>query len=100
MTGRKKEDTVASASFANVEASGAFEIRCGFRSNLQAKCRSKWAAYVDSWVFLGAPEEKWFMNCGPANLVKTDSLNATSTSVMCDRARISLQPMAATSVLS
>lgn len=53
MTVRKKEDVVAFASFANVEASGAFEIRCGFGSNLQAKCRSEWAAYIDSWVFLG-----------------------------------------------
>ena len=53
MAGRKDEDPVAFAAFANIEASGAFEVRCIFCSNLQTECRSKSVAYVGSWVHTG-----------------------------------------------
>jgi len=53
MASRKDEDSVALTTFADVEASGAFDVRGGFGSDLQTECRSKWSAYICVWVNAG-----------------------------------------------
>ena len=50
MAGRKKEHPIAFAAFAEVKTTGAFELRGGFGSDWDTKCRSKWVSYISKWV--------------------------------------------------
>src|SRR6266511_2617483 len=53
MAGRKEEDSIAPAVFAEIETTSAFEVREGPESNLETESRSEWAAYVGCWVNRG-----------------------------------------------
>jgi hypothetical protein len=50
MAGRKEEDPIAFAAFAEVETTGTFEVRVGIGSDFETECGSEWAAYVDGWI--------------------------------------------------
>ena len=50
MAGRKEEDPIALAPFADIETTSAFEVREGLGSNLETESGSEWAAYVSCWV--------------------------------------------------
>jgi hypothetical protein len=66
MAGRKEEDPVAFAAFADIEAFDTFKMRSGFGSNPQTECGSKSAAYGGSWVTVnGADVVKELRTSGP-----------------------------------
>lgn len=46
MPGRKDEDPLAFAAFADVDTPGALKARSGSSSDLQTECGSEWTAYV------------------------------------------------------
>lgn len=48
--GRKGEDPVAFATFADIKASSTFDLRSGFKSDPWTECRSERAVYVGGWV--------------------------------------------------
>jgi len=56
--GCKEEDSIAIATFAEIETTSAFEIRKGLERDLETKSGSEWAAYVSRWVNGGGVVEK------------------------------------------